>query len=218
VCTHAQQGGRHRAPKQRRRYPLGVRGAAVLTGVALAGTVGNAVMRAPEAAADGSVNWDAVAACESGGNWAISTGNGFFGGLQFTLSTWRANGGAGMPQNASRTEQIRVAENVLRTQGIGAWPVCGKRAGTPITTAAAPKHAAPPAPAIPLPASTSAPKHAAPGPPVGGTYTVAVGDTLSGIAAAKGLGDWDALFSLNRDVIGGDPGMIYPGQVLKLPA
>jgi hypothetical protein len=79
------------------------------------------------AKADSGVNWDAVAACESGGNWSINTGNGYHGGLQFTLGTWRANGGAGMPENASREEQIRVAENVLHSQGIGAWPVCGAR-------------------------------------------------------------------------------------------
>ena len=77
--------------------------------------------------ADSDVNWDAVAKCESGGNWSIATGNGYYGGLQFTLGTWRANGGTGSPHQASREEQIRVAENVLRTQGIGAWPVCGRR-------------------------------------------------------------------------------------------
>ncbi|MFC9997406.1 transglycosylase family protein [Nocardia sp. NPDC127526] len=70
-------------------------------------------------------NWDAVAQCESGGNWAINTGNGYYGGLQFSPSTWAANGGSGNPANASREEQIRVAENVLATQGPGAWPVCG---------------------------------------------------------------------------------------------
>jgi resuscitation-promoting factor RpfE len=74
-----------------------------------------------------SVNWDAIAQCESGGNWGISTGNGFTGGLQFTSSTWHANGGSGSANGASREEQIRVAENVLHTQGIGAWPVCGRR-------------------------------------------------------------------------------------------
>ena len=78
-----------------------------------------------------SVNWDAIAACESGGNWAINTGNGYFGGLQFSPGTWRANGGSGMPNHASRAEQIRVAENVLRSQGIGAWPTCGANAGAP---------------------------------------------------------------------------------------
>ncbi|MDY6995464.1 MAG: transglycosylase family protein [Actinomycetota bacterium] len=77
--------------------------------------------------ADSGVNWDAVAACESGGNWAINTGNGYYGGLQFALGTWHGNGGSGMPHNASREEQIRVAENVLQTQGIGAWPTCGGR-------------------------------------------------------------------------------------------
>jgi hypothetical protein len=77
--------------------------------------------------ADGGVNWDAVASCESGGNWHTATGNGYYGGLQFTMGTWRANGGSGSPHQASREEQIRVADNVLRTQGIGAWPVCGRR-------------------------------------------------------------------------------------------
>lgn len=72
-------------------------------------------------------NWDAVAACESGGNWHINTGNGYHGGLQFTLGTWHANGGLGLPENASREEQIRVAEHVLHSQGIGAWPICGRR-------------------------------------------------------------------------------------------
>jgi resuscitation-promoting factor RpfE len=73
-----------------------------------------------------SVNWDAIAQCESGGNWSINTGNGYYGGLQFSPSTWAANGGVGMPNQASRAEQIRVAENTLRTQGIGAWPTCGR--------------------------------------------------------------------------------------------
>lgn len=74
----------------------------------------------------GATNWDAIAQCESGGNWSINTGNGYYGGLQFALPTWTANGGTGMPNQASRAEQIRIAENVLRTQGIGAWPVCGR--------------------------------------------------------------------------------------------
>ncbi|MCB0941836.1 MAG: transglycosylase family protein [Mycobacterium sp.] len=94
-----------------------VGGTLVAAPLALAGT----------AQADSGVNWDAVAQCESGGNWSIATGNGYYGGLQFSMSTWRANGGSGSPHQASRAEQIRVAENVLRTQGIGAWPVCGRR-------------------------------------------------------------------------------------------
>ena len=95
---------------------------------ALAGAVALApvALGAGAASAD-SVNWDAIAQCESGGNWSINTGNGYFGGLQFSPATWRANGGSGMPHQASREEQIRVAENTLRTQGIGAWPTCGAR-------------------------------------------------------------------------------------------
>lgn len=73
--------------------------------------------------------WDALAQCESGGNWGISNGNGFSGGLQFTPSTWAAFGGQGSPQNASKAEQIRVAENVLAGQGWGAWPACSAKLG-----------------------------------------------------------------------------------------
>jgi Transglycosylase-like domain len=74
-------------------------------------------------------DWDAVAACESGGNWSINTGNGYYGGLQFNLSTWAAYGGAAYaarPDLASREQQIAVAEKVLAKQGAGAWPTCGK--------------------------------------------------------------------------------------------
>ena len=63
--------------------------------------------------ADGGVNWDAVAACESGGNWSTATGNGYYGGLQFTMSTWRAYGGTGSPESAGRETQIAVARKVL---------------------------------------------------------------------------------------------------------
>jgi hypothetical protein len=73
--------------------------------------------------------WDRIAACESGGNWAINTGNGYYGGLQFTLGTWRAHGGTGMPNEASREEQIAVAQRVQASQGWGAWPVCSVKAG-----------------------------------------------------------------------------------------
>jgi hypothetical protein len=78
-----------------------------------------------------SVNWDAIAQCESGGNWSINSGNGHYGGLQFKQATWTSNGGVGNPAAASRAEQIRVAENVLRTQGIKAWPKCGPRGASP---------------------------------------------------------------------------------------
>ena len=74
------------------------------------------------------VNWYAVANCESGGNWGTNTGNGFYGGLQFSESTWLANGGgqySSTASGASASEQIAVANRVLASQGIGAWPVCG---------------------------------------------------------------------------------------------
>lgn len=77
------------------------------------------------ASAAGGHDWDAVAQCEASGNWGANTGNGFYGGLQFTQSTWNAYGGSGNAANASREEQIAVAENVLAGQGPGAWPVCG---------------------------------------------------------------------------------------------
>jgi LysM repeat protein len=80
------------------------------------------------AAVGGSV-WDRLAQCESGGNWSINTGNGYSGGLQFSPGTWRANGGSGSAHNASRAEQIRVAQRVLASQGWGAWPACSARLG-----------------------------------------------------------------------------------------
>jgi hypothetical protein len=100
------------------------------------------VLSAGTAHAD-SMNWDAVAQCESGGNWAANTGNGAYGGLQFKPATWSSNGGVGSPVFASREEQIRVAENVLASQGAKAWPKCGALGGTPAlwTTSTAPAQA-----------------------------------------------------------------------------
>ncbi|NUT95630.1 MAG: transglycosylase, partial [Saccharothrix sp.] len=136
------------------------------------------------AAAQDGLDWDAVARCESGGNWSINTGNGYYGGLQFTPGTWAANGGTGMPQDATREEQIRVAENVLRTQGAGAWPSCAGRRGGPV-------HYTPPSgtrvrttvpvvePAVPArPPSTDNPA---------GDYTIQEGDTLASIAQQAGV-------------------------------
>jgi len=82
----------------------------------------------PSALPAGSANWQAIAACESGGNWSANTGNGFYGGLQFSQGTWDAYGGgqyASSANLASPSQQIAVAERVLGGQGIGAWPVCG---------------------------------------------------------------------------------------------
>ncbi len=79
--------------------------------------------------AGGSTVWDRLAKCESGGNWAINTGNGFSGGLQFMASTWRAYGGSGAAHNASRAEQIRVAEKIRADVGYSAWPGCSAKLG-----------------------------------------------------------------------------------------
>jgi hypothetical protein len=99
---------------------LAIAGAIAVSGpLAMAGTA-NAV--------PASV-WDKLAMCESTGNWAINTGNGFSGGLQFTPQTWRAFGGKGQAHQASREEQIAVAERVLKGQGWGAWPACSRKLG-----------------------------------------------------------------------------------------
>jgi hypothetical protein len=96
--------------------------------------VGSAVVAAPllmagTANAAPASTWDALAECESSGNWSTNTGNGYSGGLQFSPSTWRAYGGEGSAHNASRTEQIAVAERVLDGQGWGAWPACASELG-----------------------------------------------------------------------------------------
>lgn len=92
-------------------------------------TVARAAVATPTAVvSDGSV-WDRLAACESGGNWAINTGNGFYGGLQFTLSSWQAAGGSGYPNAASREEQIARGQVLQSRQGWGAWPACTAKLG-----------------------------------------------------------------------------------------
>ncbi|MGV0992095.1 MAG: transglycosylase family protein [Mycobacterium sp.] len=108
---------------------MNIRRAFTLAAMVLGMALGAFLLGSGTASAESGVNWDAVAKCESGGNWAINTGNGYYGGLQFSPATWTANGGTGLPSQASRDEQIRVAENVYKTQGIGAWPTCGANAG-----------------------------------------------------------------------------------------
>ncbi len=101
-------------------------------GVALVGAASVGAGLATASSASAYSVWDGVAACESGGNWAINTGNGFYGGLQFSYSTWLGYGGgayARTANGASRAAQITVAQRVLASQGPGAWPVCSVRAG-----------------------------------------------------------------------------------------
>ncbi|MGB3481324.1 MAG: transglycosylase family protein, partial [Mycobacterium sp.] len=99
--------------------------------VAFTGAVigGSGLALAGHAAAAPDSEWDTVASCESGGNWAINTGNGYQGGLQFAPSTWSGHGGGEFAPSAhlaTKEEQIAVAERVLASQGKGAWPVCGR--------------------------------------------------------------------------------------------
>ncbi|WP_026549825.1 transglycosylase family protein [Arthrobacter sp. Br18] len=143
--------------------------AVALSGLALGAAAGSA-NAAPAS------DWDRLAQCESGGNWGINTGNGFSGGLQFTPSTWAAFGGQGSPTDASREQQIAVAENVLAGQGWGAWPACSAKLG--LSSAAAPGNvsfqqnaaAVAPAPvaqapvAVPAPAPVAQAPVAAPAP------------------------------------------------------
>ncbi len=96
-------------------------------------TVGTRVPKSPSTGSgSGSVSggvWDKIAQCESGGNWSINTGNGYYGGLQFSLSTWRAYGGSGMPHQAGKAQQIAIAKKVQAAQGWGAWPACTAKLG-----------------------------------------------------------------------------------------
>ena len=96
----------------------------------LVGALAAAPMAVGAGVASADTNWgDQLAQCESGGDWSTNTGNGFGGGLQFTDSTWKSFGGKGQPEDASRGEQIAVAERVKDEQGMNAWPTCSKKTG-----------------------------------------------------------------------------------------
>ncbi|WP_314415337.1 LysM peptidoglycan-binding domain-containing protein [Streptomyces kroppenstedtii] len=206
---------------------------AVLAGAALLAPLGLLAANGNAAAADSGV-WDRIAQCESGGNWHISTGNGYYGGLQFSAGSWRAYGGtayASTADKASKAQQIAVAAKVQRAQGWGAWPTCAARAGAygsaPAgSSAGATRKAAPSKPSNSSKSSKppKAPKasgaqersagHAGRG-SSRGDYTVRGGDTLSGIAARYGT-TWQRVYAANRTVIGGDPDVIVPGQRLRI--
>jgi hypothetical protein len=174
------------------------RGAVVLTGAAAL-----SALALPGSASAAEHNWDGVAQCESSGNWHINTGNGYYGGLQFSASTWAAYGGHEFASNAhlaSKEQQIVVAERTLDGQGVGAWPNCGK-----YLTRASSVQAAAPAAAAPERASRE--DRAA-----SGSYVVRAGDTLGTIAARHGI-SWRELHAQNRDRVS-DPNRIYVGQSL----
>ncbi|WP_311647282.1 transglycosylase family protein [Rothia mucilaginosa] len=238
--------------------------------LAIGGAVA-ATLSMPAANAVDGATWDALAQCESGGNWSINTGNGFYGGLQFTQQSWNGVGMSGSPATASRAQQIEAGERLLAIQGWGAWPACSAKLGLYGKTGAAPTYtepttvaaqsqtqqtytapaaqvapaapaaqaapaaveapaaapaapaapaaveapaAAPAAPAVEAPAAApvAAPKAAA------GTYTVVPGDSLSLIAARLGVaGGYQAIAAANTDIIY-NVDLIFPGQVLTIPA
>jgi murein DD-endopeptidase MepM/ murein hydrolase activator NlpD len=166
--------------------------------------------------------WDKVAACESSNDWNINTGNGYYGGLQFTQSTWEAFGGtkyAPRADLATKDQQIAVAEKVLEGQGPGAWPACSVRAGltrggdTPDIDPGGTSTQSAKSSLKDVQPQTTPQSRAG----TAEMYTVVRGDTLSGIAdEQKVRGGWQRLYAANRTTIGADPDLIVPGQRLKL--
>jgi resuscitation-promoting factor RpfA len=197
---------------------------ALSCGIGLAGA-------APAEAATTTV-WDRVAKCESGGNWKINTGNGYYGGLQFAAGTWKAYGGrtyASQAHRATKAEQIAIARRVLAGQGPGAWPTCSRRAGLTKANGKASKSATP---ATNPGASTTkkkasdstkkiakkaAPKkYSASASASSKTVRVKRGDTLSKIAKRHHVkGGWKGLWKLNKKTIK-NPNLIFIGQVIKI--
>ncbi|WP_328427165.1 transglycosylase family protein [Streptomyces sp. NBC_00443] len=219
--------GKHRRPSKAAR-------AIAVVGVTGAAAVAAPLMAAGSASAATASEWDAVAQCEAGGNWSINTGNGYYGGLQFSASTWAAYGGtayASTADQASKAQQIEIAEKVLAGQGKGAWPNCGtglssaayNGSGSSQSTEATPRATEE------QPASRSAERPAAKKStktlttPTGkkvkkgdGEYKVAKGETLSSIAEKEKVkGGWEKLFQLNKDIVD-DADLIFPGQQLHL--
>ncbi|MGI5409070.1 transglycosylase family protein [Streptomyces chartreusis] len=221
--------GKHRRPSRAAR-------AIAVVGVTGAAAVAAPLMAAGSASAATASEWDAVAQCEAGGNWSINTGNGYYGGLQFSASTWAAYGGtqyAATADQATKAQQIAIGEKVLAGQGKGAWPNCGtglssaayngSSAGssqsTESTTRSSEQQSA--SRSADRPAAKKSTKTVTT--PTGekvkkgdGEYKVAKGDTLSSIAAEHDVkGGWEKLFKLNKDIVE-DANLIYPGQQLHL--
>ena len=227
--------GRHR-----RYQPSRINRASLLTvtaggaGIAIPlATVGAGTAQAAEVS-----TWNKVAACESSGDWSINTGNGYYGGLQFTQSTWEAYGGTAYAHRAdlaTRDQQIAIAEKVLKGQGPGAWPVCSVRAGltrgggtpdihvggTKTENTAAHKAKDAKTQTVVKRSVKDVQPQTTPQSRAGTAemYTVVRGDTLSGIADTERVdGGWHGLYAANRTTVGSDPDLILPGQRLSLHA
>ena len=208
--------GRHRAPSAPSPFDVGqlvARSTAGATALALP-IVGMGALTAGTAEAATESQWDNVAQCESGGNWHINTGNGYYGGLQFAYGTWVSFGGqhyASRADLATKAEQITVAERVLAREGWGAWPVCSQRRGPAVRNDAGvanrSQHRRPLTHVTQRRGATK------------GMYVVRSGDSLSAIAASQNVrGGWRALYRANRTLIGKNPDLIQIGMHLHLPA
>jgi LysM repeat protein len=201
---------KHRAPRYVRTKKV-IAKAPVAAGATV---VGLGVLSTPAASASTGHDWTGVAECMSSGDWDINTGNGQYGGLQFKQSTWSGYGGtefAPRADLATPAQQVEVAERVLEGQGAGAWVGCGRHLTEGTTPAAAGSAAATPAPA---PAAEQAAPAAAPAEQGSAEeYTVRWGDTVKKIAAAHEQ-SWRELYERNTGVIGSNPQLIRPGQVL----
>ncbi|WP_329042256.1 transglycosylase family protein [Streptomyces sp. NBC_00178] len=222
--------GRHR------RYQPSRINRASLTVTAGGAGIALPLLTAASAGAASTDVWEKVAACEATGNWHINTGNGYYGGLQFTRSTWAAYGGTAYAPRAdlaTKDQQIAIAEKVLDGQGPGAWPTCSVSAGLKRGGDAPDVHpqsrpgadrvgtARDKAAGTAKDAARDAAAKASPTSVPGkrDSYTVAQGDSLSGIAAEKRVqGGWQRLYAANRAVVGSDPDLILPGQRLSLDA
>lgn len=220
---HLRSSAPSRADSSARPERRSHRAAKTLVTTVGAAAVATAAFAVPADAASSNAVWDRVANCESSKHWHINTGNGFYGGLQFSAGTWRAYHGkkyASQANRASRLEQIEVARRVLAAQGPGAWPVCGPRAGLTrhsghATGAALPTVAGQPTRTT----ARSTAKHPAKSRThhAHKTYRVHSGDTLSAIARKLHVhGGWQALYRANRSRVP-HPNVLRVGQVLRLP-
>ncbi|MDI2131967.1 transglycosylase family protein [Yinghuangia seranimata] len=170
-------------------YRTIVRSSAYATVLAALSLLAGLLTAAP-AVAVSDTTWDRLAMCESSQRWNIDSGNGYYGGLQILPSTWDEAGGqayAKLPNQATRREQITVAEKIVRMQGWDAWPQCARQLdlySVPITTT----YVVQPGDTL----SSIARKQNVPG-------------------------GWTALYTFNRDVIGSDPDLLIPGTRIELP-
>ncbi|MBF9071139.1 LysM peptidoglycan-binding domain-containing protein [Streptacidiphilus fuscans] len=207
-----------------------------IVGRCLSATTAAVLCALPQSASGGTrvpaTVWDRLAVCESNSRWHVNSGNGYYGGLQISLETWRESGGrryASRPDLAGRIEQIATAERILAWQGWDAWPNCARSLGLtghrppgggrpPVTTP--PPVSKPPVTTPPVatpPPVTTPPVTTPPTGTVPATYTVRAGDSLASIASHFHLpGGWPALYARNRAVIGPDPNALNAGTVLRL--